>query len=67
MFFAQLLASWIADPGVISSIPTRPHPFVGIDHEIFYMFFSPPSVDSKKAVVSYTQKYVHLVLVKHFV
>ena len=31
---AQQVASLIADPGVMSSIPTRPHTFVEICHKI---------------------------------
>ena len=31
----QLVASQIADPGVMSSILALPHTFVEIDHEIF--------------------------------
>ena len=33
---AQFVASLIADPGVVSLIPTRPHNFAEIDHEIFF-------------------------------
>ena len=58
---AQLIASQIADPGVVSLIPARPHTFMEIDHEIFSSHFL-PSTDSR-AVVSYKQKYVHRVLV----
>ena len=32
---AQSVVSLIADPGVMSSIPVRPHTFMEIDHEIF--------------------------------
>ena len=32
---AHLVASLIADPGVLSSIPVRPHTFMKIDREIF--------------------------------
>ena len=34
---AQSVASLIADPGVMSSIPAQPHTFVDIDYEIFSM------------------------------
>ena len=33
----QSVASQIADPGVMSSIPPQSHTFVEIDHEIFSM------------------------------
>ena len=32
----KLVASRIPDPGVMSSIPARPHIFVEIDHEILF-------------------------------
>ena len=34
---AQLVASLIADPGVVSSYPAQPHTFVEIDHKILSM------------------------------
>ena len=34
---AQSVASLIADPEIVSSIPARPHTFVEVDHEIFSM------------------------------
>ena len=52
------LWSLIADPGVVSSIIARPHTFEEIG--TFYGH-SPPSADSRRAVVSCKQKkyYVH--------
>ena len=41
-------ASLTADPGVLSSIPTRSHTFVEIDHEIISMVILLPSVESFK-------------------
>ena len=40
---AQWVASQISDPGILSSIPVRPHTFAEIDHEIFatVIFFRP--------------------------
>ena len=52
-----------ADPGVPSSIPARSHTFMEIDHEIISTAFLLPFVDSRKAVVSYKQKYVQEVLI----
>ena len=46
-----------ADPGVLSSFPARN------DHEIISTAIVLPSTDSRRAVVSYKQKYVHEVLV----
>ena len=43
---AQLVASLIAYPGVVGSIPAWLHIFMKIDH-------SHPSADSRRAVVSY--------------
>ena len=57
----------ITDPGVVSLILARYHTFVGIDHEIISTAILLPSADSRSAVVSYKQKYVHEVLVKHLV
>ena len=54
----QSVASLITDPGVLSSIPALSHVFMEIDHEIFSSH-SPPSTDSRRAVVSYKQKYMH--------
>ena len=57
-------ANLTADPGAASSIPTWPHTFVEIDHEIISMAFSSlPLNHSRRVVVSYKQKYVHEVLV----
>ena len=47
------VASLIADPGVMSLIPARPYTFVEIDHFIIFYGHSPPSTDSRRAVVSY--------------
>ena len=52
-----------ADPGVVSSIPTRSHTFVKIDPEIIFTSILLPSADSKRVVVSYKGKYMHEVLV----
>ena len=67
--------SLIADPGVVSSIPARPHTFVEIDHEIFctvillflliqegllYLIVLIPDLCTLTySVVSYKQKYLH--------
>ena len=56
-----------ADPGVASSISTRSHTFVEIDHEIISTTILLPSADSRRVVVSYKQKYVHEVLDKRLV
>ena len=53
--------------GVTSSILVRSHPFVEIDHEIISKAILPSSADSRRVVVSYKRKYVHEVLVNHFV
>ena len=50
-----------------SSIPARSRTFVEIDREIISTRHSPPSADSRRAVVSYKQKYVHKVLVNRLV
>ena len=52
-----------ADPGFVSSIPTRSHTFVEIDHEIISTAILLPSTDSRRVFVSYKRKYVHEVLV----
>ena len=41
-------ASLTADPGVASSIPTRSHTFVEIDHEIISTVILLPSAESSK-------------------
>ena len=41
-------ASLTADPGVASSIPTRSHTFVGIDHEISTVILLPSADAFKK-------------------
>ena len=41
-------ASLTTDPGVASSIPTRSHTFVEIDHEIISMVIILPSTESFK-------------------
>ena len=56
-----------ADPGVTILIPAPSHAFVEIDHEIISMVILFPSADSRRAVVSYKQKYVHEVLVNRLV
>ena len=53
----QSVISLIADPGIVSSILLRTNTFVKIDHEIFLQSF-PTCADSRRAVVSYKQKYV---------
>ena len=57
----------ITGPGVISLILARYHTFVGIDHEIISTAILLLSADSRSAVVSYKQKYVHEALVKRLV
>ena len=52
-----------AGPGVATSIPARSHTFVEIDHEIISTAILLPSAHLRRVVVSYTQKYVHVVLV----
>ena len=56
-----------ADPWVASLIPARPYTFLEIDHEIISTAIFLPSADSRRVVVSYKPKYVHEVLVNHFV
>ena len=56
-------ASPTAFPGVASSIPTRSHTFVEIDHEIISTVILLPSAESFKKGFSYKRKYVHEVLV----
>ena len=59
------ISGWVtADPGVTSSIPAQSYTFVEIDHEIIstVIFFLPLN-HSRRAVVSYKEKYVHKVLV----
>ena len=53
-------ASLTADPGVASSILVRSHTFVEIDYEIISTL---PLNHSRRIVVRYNQKYVHIVLV----
>ena len=57
--------SLTADPGVASSIPARSHTFLEIDHEIISSaVILIPSLDhSRRVVVNYSRKYVHVVLV----
>ena len=53
-----------ADPGVASSIPSRYHTFVEIDHEIIStVILLLPLIYSRRVVVSYKRKYVHKLLV----
>ena len=57
-------ASLTADPGVASSIPSRSHTFVEIDHEIISTVILLLQLNhSWRVVVSYKRKYVHEVLV----
>ena len=51
------------DPGVASSIPSRSHTFVEIDHEKNSTAILLPSADSRRDFVSYKRKYVHEVLI----
>ena len=51
----QLVASPIADPGVLSLILARSHNFMDIGREIFSIV-----ADSRWAGVSYKQKYVQI-------
>ena len=54
----------IADPGIVSLIQVPFPTFVEIDSEIFFFYgHSPPSADSRRAIVGYKRMYVHLVLV----
>ena len=52
-----------AAPGVPSSIPARSHSFVEIDHKIISTAFLLLSSNSRRLVVGYKGKYVHIVLV----
>ena len=62
------ITSLTADPGVVSSIPTRhSHILVEIDHEMISKAILLPSPDSRRVVVSYKRKYVHIVLVNPLV
>ena len=51
----------------MSSIPTWSHTFAEIDLEIISTVILLPQANSRRVVVSYKQKYVHKVLVNHFV
>ena len=51
-----------ADPGVVSWIPARSHNLVEIDHEIISTVILLPS-----AYCQLQAKYVHKVLVNHFI
>ena len=70
---AQLVTCLTADtcvtayPGVASSIPTWPHSFAEIYHEIISTAIPLPSADSKRVVVCYKQRFVHEVLVNRLV
>ena len=48
------LVNLIADPGIMSWIPARPHTFVEIVHELLST-----AILSRRAVVSYKLKYMH--------
>ena len=63
----QSVTCLIADPWVVSSIPAQSHTFVEIDHEKISTAILLPSAGSRRAVVSYKQKYVHEVLVNRLV
>ena len=52
-----------ADPGVASSIPSRPHTFVEIDYEIISMVILLPSAESFKKGCCQLQAKVNKVLV----
>ena len=52
-----------ADPGVASSILAQSHTFTEIDHEINSTAIVFPSTDSRRVVVSKSEKYEHEVLV----
>ena len=47
----------------MSLISARSHTFMEIDHEMISMVILLPSADSRRVVVSYKRKYVHIVLV----
>ena len=55
------------DPRVASSIPTLPHTFTEIDHEIISTTIHISPADLIRFVVSKEQKYVHKVLVNRLV
>ena len=59
---AKWIASLIAGPGVVSSIPACPHTFMEIYPEIFSNSFS-LFLWFEKGFFSYKQNYVYLVLV----
>ena len=52
--------SLTADPGVPSSIPAQSHTFVKIDHELITTVILLPRLNSRRVVVSYKQKYMHV-------
>ena len=56
-----------SDPELASSIPVWSHSFVEIDHEMISTAILLSSADSRRVVVSYKPKYVHKVLVNHYV
>ena len=56
-----LVTNPIADPGVVSSIPTWSHTFMEIDHELFSMV-----IFLIRVGVNYKRTYVHEVLVNCF-
>ena len=53
----QWVASLIADPGVMISIPARPYTFVEIDNDILLSKFILNLI--QEGDVSYKRKYVH--------
>ena len=63
----QSVTHLTADSGVASLILARLYTFVETDYEIICNVNSPPYADSRRVVVSYKRKYVHEVLVDHFV
>ena len=52
---------WLQIKGLLVRTLIRPHTFMGIYHNFYG--HSPPSADSRRADVSFWQKYVHQVLV----
>ena len=55
------------DPGFESLLQARSHTLAEIDHEIISTAILLPSADSRRVVVSYTEKYVHKVRLKESV
>ena len=59
----QFVMCLTEDLGIVGWIPAWSHTFIAIDHEIISTAILIPSADSRRAVVSYRQTYVHKVLV----